>query len=79
LSDAACPFCAPAAERIFHAGPFTLGLWDAFRASEGHALLVPKRYVAEWNDDARPFVWTKSAREVKRKIRRVSEISETGQ
>ena len=25
------------------------------------------RYVAEWNDDAKPFVWTKSAREIKRK------------
>jgi transposase len=36
------------------------------------------RYTAEWNQDAKPFVWTKSAREIKRKIKRVSEISETG-
>ena len=25
-----------------------LGLWDAFPVSPGHALLVPKRHVADW-------------------------------
>jgi hypothetical protein len=37
-----------------------------------------KRFLAEWNEDAQPFRWVKSAREIKRKITRVSEILETG-
>ncbi len=36
------------------------------------------RYPAEWNKDAKPFVWTQSEREIERTIGRVSEISETG-
>jgi len=50
VSELACPFCAPAADRIFHAGRLTLGLWDAFPVNPGHALLVPKRHVASWFD-----------------------------
>ena len=45
-----CPFCRPAAERLFHVGEGVLGLWDAFPASPNHALLVPKRHVATWFD-----------------------------
>jgi transposase len=37
-----------------------------------------KRFLAEWNEDPQPFRWVKSAREIKRKIARVAEISETG-
>lgn len=48
MTSAACPFCAPDASRIFHAGPLTLALWDAFPLNQGHALLVPKRHVATW-------------------------------
>lgn len=48
MSDASCPFCAPAADRIFHAGRTVLGLWDAFPVNPGHALLIPKRHVASW-------------------------------
>lgn len=47
-----CPFCTPTADRIFHAGKLTLGLWDAFPVSPGHALLVPKRHVASWFEAA---------------------------
>jgi transposase len=36
-----------------------------------------KRFLAEWNEHAQPFRWVKSAREIKRKIARVAEISET--
>ena len=50
MSTPDCPFCAPAAERIFHAGPLTLGLWDGFPVNPGHALLVTKRHVASWFD-----------------------------
>lgn len=48
MNDSACPFCAPDAARIFHAGPLTLGLWDGFPVSPGHSLIVPKRHVASW-------------------------------
>ena len=50
MSEALCPFCAPAAESIFRAGSLTLGLWDAFPVSPGHALLIPKRHVVSWFD-----------------------------
>lgn len=46
----ACPFCGPATERVFYRGDLVLGLWDAFPASPGHALLVPRRHVAGWFD-----------------------------
>jgi superfamily II DNA or RNA helicase/HKD family nuclease/diadenosine tetraphosphate (Ap4A) HIT family hydrolase len=48
-----CPFCQPAAERIFYASELVLGVWDAFPVSDGHALLVPKRHVAGWFDATR--------------------------
>jgi superfamily II DNA or RNA helicase/diadenosine tetraphosphate (Ap4A) HIT family hydrolase len=48
VSDPSCPFCAPEASRIFHAGSLTLGIWDGFAVSPGHALLIPKRHVASW-------------------------------
>ncbi len=50
MTEAGCPFCAPPADRIFHAGRLTLGLWDGFPVSPGHALLVTKRHVASWFD-----------------------------
>src|SRR5262245_46931999 len=43
-----CPFCRPAADRLFHLGRLVLGIWDAYPVNPGHALLVPKRHVASW-------------------------------
>ncbi len=43
-----CPFCHPEPASIFHHGQEILGLWDAFPASPGHALLVTRRHVADW-------------------------------
>ena len=48
MSRGDCPFCLPEAERVFHEGPLTRGLWDGFAVSAGHALLVPKRHVSSW-------------------------------
>lgn len=45
-----CPFCSPPPERVFFDGPLVLGLWDAYPASPGHALLIPRRHFASWFD-----------------------------
>jgi transposase len=34
-------------------------------------------FIADWNDNARPFVWTKTARQIKRSVRSAKLISET--
>ena len=48
--SAECPFCHPAADRLFHVGRLVLGIWDGYPVNPGHALLVPKRHVASWFD-----------------------------
>ncbi len=48
MIETACPFCNPESNLIFHASSLTLGIWDGFPVSLGHALLVPKRHVADW-------------------------------
>lgn len=45
-----CPFCAPAAGRIFHRDSLVIGIWDGYPVSRGHALLIPVRHVATWFD-----------------------------
>jgi superfamily II DNA or RNA helicase/diadenosine tetraphosphate (Ap4A) HIT family hydrolase len=46
--SADCPFCRPAAGRLFHLGREVLGIWDAYPVNPGHALLVTKRHVPSW-------------------------------
>ena len=48
MTEAACPFCDPPADRLFHRGRLVLGLWDRFPVSPGHALIIPRRHVASW-------------------------------
>ncbi len=43
-----CPFCAADPGRIFLETDLVLGLWDGFPVSLGHALLIPRRHVADW-------------------------------
>ncbi len=43
-----CPFCNPGAERVFHEGELTLGIWDGFPVSPRHALVVTRRHVKDW-------------------------------
>ena len=50
------------------------GSFDSVRALER----AINRYLAHWNETAKPFRWTKSARQIKRQIRRVAAINETG-
>jgi diadenosine tetraphosphate (Ap4A) HIT family hydrolase len=46
--SADCPFCRVDPARVFLATATVLGLWDAYPASPGHALLIPRRHVATW-------------------------------
>ena len=50
MTDRPCPFCSPAPDRIAFERPLVLALWDAFPASPGHLLVVPRRHVATWFD-----------------------------
>jgi len=43
-----CPFCEVQAERIFYEGALTLGIWDGFPVSPGHALIITRRHVPSW-------------------------------
>ena len=43
-----CPFCNPDPQRVFYQDDLVLALWDAFAVSPGHALVVPRRHVADW-------------------------------
>ena len=43
-----CPFCHPDPERVFLETDLVIGLWDKYPVSPGHALLVPRRHVADW-------------------------------
>jgi len=45
-----CPFCSPNRERILLENPLAIALSDGFPVSAGHALVVPKRHVADWFD-----------------------------
>jgi transposase len=50
------------------------GTFNSVRALER----AINRFLANWNENARPFRWTKSARRIEREIRHVSAIYETG-
>lgn len=50
------------------------GSFDSVRALEK----AIARYLAHWNENARPFRWTKSASQIKRQIRRVIDTYGTG-
>lgn len=48
MTDGACPFCSPGADRIFYRDSLVIGLWDSFPVTPGHALLIPTRHVPTW-------------------------------
>ena len=45
-----CPFCHPNPDQVFLETDLVLGLWDRYPVSPGHALLIPRRHVADWFD-----------------------------
>ena len=50
MSEETCPFCNPPSDRVFHETLTVVGLWDGFPVSPGHALLIPRRHVADWSE-----------------------------
>ncbi|MER9450163.1 DUF3427 domain-containing protein [Mesorhizobium sp. M0254] len=59
-NHADCPFCAIDPNRILFADAKIFALWDAFPVSAGHALIVPRRHVSDWDDledSERGAVW----------------------
>lgn len=44
----ACIFCSPEALKIFAQNDLAFAIWDAFPVAKGHALVIPKRHVAEY-------------------------------
>jgi ATP adenylyltransferase len=43
-----CPFCHPDPNLVFHQTDEFLALWDRYPVSPGHALIIPRRHVADW-------------------------------
>ncbi len=43
-----CPFCHPDPNLVFHQTDEIIALWDRYPVSPGHALIVPRRHVADW-------------------------------
>src|SRR5438552_3450170 len=49
MSHEPCPFCnLEKPERVFYEDPLVRAFWDGFPVSNGHALVVLRRHVAEW-------------------------------
>jgi len=45
-----CPFCEPEPARVVLERMRIRVLWDRYPLSPGHALIVPRRHVARWQD-----------------------------
>lgn len=50
MNRSTCPFCEPDAELVFFQDELVVALWDRYPSSPGHALLIPRRHVADWFD-----------------------------
>jgi superfamily II DNA or RNA helicase/HKD family nuclease/diadenosine tetraphosphate (Ap4A) HIT family hydrolase len=50
VSTSHCPFCDVQADKIFYEGSLTIGIWDGFPVSNGHALIITRRHVPSWFD-----------------------------
>src|SRR4051812_29317015 len=43
-----CVFCSIPTERLIHSDAVVVAVWDSFPVSPGHALIIPRRHVADW-------------------------------
>jgi diadenosine tetraphosphate (Ap4A) HIT family hydrolase len=48
--DSDCVFCHVDQGRVAWLSPLAFALWDAFPVSRGHALIMPRRHAAGWDD-----------------------------
>lgn len=51
-ATSSCPFCTLPAERIIQENEHAVLVLDAYRVSQGHSLIIPKKHVASWFDIA---------------------------
>lgn len=45
-----CALCGLPESRFVWSSPLALAVWDGFPVSLGHALVVPRRHTAAWDD-----------------------------
>ena len=71
--SAPCPFCTPAPARTFLETEQVIAMWDAHPVSPGHALLIPRRHVADWFSatDAERTALAAATVKVRREIERL--------
>jgi diadenosine tetraphosphate (Ap4A) HIT family hydrolase len=51
MSQEPCPFCGlNESGRVFYQDDLIAAVWDGYAVSPGHALIVPRRHVADWFD-----------------------------
>ncbi|MBW2736147.1 MAG: HIT family protein [Deltaproteobacteria bacterium] len=48
-----CPFCSPDPARVLHEQDLCFSLWDGYPVNPGHALVIPRRHVANYFDATR--------------------------
>lgn len=48
MTEAACPFCDIASERLIYTEANVFGVWDAYPVSPGHALIITRRHISEF-------------------------------
>ena len=62
-----CLFCHPDRKNIFYEDLLTIGLWDAFPVSKGHALIITRRHINSWFDatDEEKLALNKATEQIK--------------
>ncbi len=43
-----CPFCKPDPNLVIFDSGAVIALWDHYPVTPGHALIIPRRHVADW-------------------------------
>jgi len=51
---ASCPFCDLSEDRVMARNELGVALWDRYPASQGHALIIPRRHIPTWFDATEP-------------------------
>src|SRR6476646_5396309 len=68
--DTTCPFCNVGADRIWIENEHAIAFPDAFRVTDGHILVVPRKHVSSTHElemDEQQAIW-KLAGEVRQRL-----------